>query len=71
MKYELETKNRYRSETVAESYKVGYTKGYSFRILKISLLLARKSNHESYHLLYGCSKNYRYTLRNRKMTIIV
>ena len=38
MKYELETKNRYRSETVAESYKAGYTKGYSLRILKNKLI---------------------------------
>ena len=38
MKYELETKNRYRSETIAESYKDGYTKGYSLRILKNKLI---------------------------------
>ena len=41
MKYELETKNRYRSETVAESYKEGYTKGYSLRILKNKLIVIR------------------------------
>lgn len=34
MKYDVETKNRYRSETVADSYKEGYTKGCSLRILK-------------------------------------
>ena len=34
MKYEDETKNRYRSEIEAVSYKDGYTNGYSLRVLK-------------------------------------
>ena len=33
MKYEIETKNRYRSESEAASYKDGYTKGYSLKVL--------------------------------------
>jgi ubiquinone/menaquinone biosynthesis C-methylase UbiE len=34
MKYEDETKNRYRSEIEAVSYKDGYTKGFSPRVFK-------------------------------------
>jgi ubiquinone/menaquinone biosynthesis C-methylase UbiE len=38
MKYEDETKNRYRSEIEAVLYNDGYTNGYSLRILKNKLI---------------------------------
>jgi len=38
MKYEIETRNRYRSASEAESYKDGYTKGFSLRVMKNRLI---------------------------------